>query len=818
MSDIPTINKILVLGAGCREFSIITKLKTDNPDLILHYSCSKENYILSKIAKFIDINYIKVEYLDYDLILAGPEKYCGSFLNNLNVNLDKTLLYGPMNGNELLEFSKIYTRNIIKENYELFTIECNTSNNKNNNSYIPNPEYVFYDNLSNYSDMGTLETTIIEIKNKCFEFINKYNGFVIKPDGLTGGKGVKIYPQHFNNLEEAIQYMLSLDDKFLIEELLDGREYSLMAFTDGKTLQFMPQVQDYKRAYNNNLGPNTGSMGSVCMGLDNLYFLTDDDLSISKNIMNTTIDIMDKVNKNGYIGVLYGSFIKTVKGEIKLIEYNVRLGDPECVNVMSLLETPLLDIVISSCQNNLNAINIKWKKEYNTVLYLTPYNYPIENKVIKPVNYPNKITSFLNEVIYTNTSNYYDINFENYIKNYNSILDMENITSRICYYTNDIKISSTHNDFIPNKSRTGCFCISNNNLEELVKDYKKLCYYLDFFIDKYFMKYSIRFRNDILDNYVHNAGQYIYSQQGGIDTQNIGNTLLNCKQMIAKTYNDAVISEFGSFGGEYKLPGGEHTLIASTDGVGTRTIALRSEFGVERAAEIAGQDIVNHNINDILVNGGVPLFFLDYFGCAQFNEIEFQGLISGITKSCVKYNTVLLGGETAVMRDVYREGEIDIVGTIVGRKEFNFYRQYEPGTDILVGLDASGFHTNGFSFLRKIWHSDFIKGLTEPHRCYLNEIRELLYNGVNIKALAHITGGGFYDNINRVIPRSQYELNISSIKLPDYYKPILDAGYTKLQCMEILNCGVGLVMIIAREDWVKVIGRCSDARIIGYVC
>lgn len=799
------IQKILVLGSGCREYSIITKLLRDNPDLSIHYSAPSQNYILSKIAYFIDINFIKVEFLDYDLIIAGPEKYCGSFLDKLFYDPNKTLIWGPRAGNETLEYSKAYTRNFIHKYL---------SNNSNQTLNNINPNYHIFDNLNNITNDDELTDTLNDIYNICQEYISNYGGFVIKPDGLTGGKGVKLFPQHFLNdyLDEAITYMKSLNETFIIEELLNGNEYSLMAFTDGQTLQFMPQVQDYKRAYNNNLGPNTGSMGSVCMGHpnNNLYFLTDDDIKTSQNIMKNTISLLENENYTvPYVGVLYGSFIKTLQGEIKLIEYNVRLGDPECINVMDLLETPLLDIISASCNGILSELNIKWYNNMNTVVYLTPYDYPSVNPDSKPVNYPNMSQSFLNDVVHARLDNY----------NLFEKLNQEQ-TSRITYYTNDLKYIQglTNIDYIPNKSRTCCFCISNNNLEDLIRDYKELFNYLDLNINKYNMKYTIRYRNDILDTYIHNKGQYIYSQQGGVDTQTIGNTLISVKDKIASTYSAGQVSSaFGSFGGEYILPHGHHTLVASTDGVGTKTIALRQEFGIARAAEIAGQDIVNHNINDILVNGGVPLFFLDYFGCAEFNKDEFEGLINGITTSCRKYDVVLLGGETAVMRDVYRSGEIDIVGTIVGRKEFTFYRQYVAGEDILVGLDASGFHTNGFSFLRKIWHEDFKHGMTESHRCYLNEIRDLLHSGVVIKGMSHITGGGFYDNINRVIPREQYNLDIDKIDLPGYYKHILDAGYSKMDCMEILNCGVGMVIIINKNDFEKVKTRCEDARIIGYV-
>jgi phosphoribosylaminoimidazole synthetase len=840
------MTKILILGSGCREFAIVNKLLRDDENLIIHYADAKRNQLLSRLAKFIDIYYIKTEYIEYDVIIAGPEKYCGMFLSKLNYNPETTMVWGAKDGNEYLEFSKIFTRRFVHS-------YCSDKD------LLPNPVYYIHKNINNMleGDIKKEEQKLHEEFNYLTN-INKNNGnarsgIVIKPDGLTGGKGVKLYPDHFNELSDIIQYIKEIDCDYIVEQKLEGREFSYMAFCDGESLSFMPPVQDYKRAYAGDIGPNTGSMGSICFGGDynnlifleddtkwdaGLYFLNKDDLSQCQTIMKNTIQLL-KYNESHlitseYCGVLYGSFMKTLDGQIKLIEYNVRFGDPECINVMEILDTPLLDIITACCNKELSSLDIVWKNKVNTVFYLTPYDYPDPNIVTRPIDFPEPNQSFFTNVVHNNI--YKNSTF----KHTNGVTFSD--STIITYYTNDMigkPPSVIH--LMPNKSRTACFCITSSNMEELYNDCRKLYQYLDFHINGYHMNYTVRYRSDILDTYNHNRGQFIYAEQGGIDTQEIGNVLVSAKEMIASTYNTIdnnssvndgnagntgngnnsiqgqVTSSFGSFGGEYLLPDGRHTLVASTDGVGTKTIALREAFGISAATEIAGQDIVNHNINDILVNGGVPLFFLDYFGCAQFNKKEFNGLIKGITTSCRKYGVALLGGETAVMRDVYRNGEIDIVGTIIGRKEFTFYRQYVPGEDVLVGLDASGFHTNGFSFLRKNWHPDFKKGMVEPHRCYLNEIRDLVYSGVSIKALSHITGGGFYDNLNRVIPRENYKLNLDDIILPDYYTPILDAGYTKMDCMEMLNCGVGMVMIININDYQKVKTKCIDACIIGHV-
>ena len=167
------------------------------------------------------------------------------------------------------------------------------------------------------------------------------------------------------------------------------------------------------------------------------------------------------------------------------------------------------------------------------------------------------------------------------------------------------------------------------------------------------------------------------------------------------------------FSGEFKFK--DSILMASTDGVGTKSILLNKVFGLN-GFEILGQDLVNHNINDIHSKWWLSTFFCDYYGCNNFNHQEFAAFISGATKSCKNYNTVLFGGETAIMKDIYRKDECDFVGTIIGYKKFTFSQKYN-NDDVLIGIPSSGFHTNGYSLLRKI----YTKGLNvrlENHKCY----------------------------------------------------------------------------------------------------
>jgi len=687
---------ILLLGNGGREVAIAKALTKDI--ITLYYASEKENYQLTRMSKeYISdtsldniISFCKENDILY--VFVGPERFLGSYTEVLKSHRIKVI--GP--GKEvILEFSKMDTRTLIEKIDKTF-----------------NPKY----NI-NRLDYG------------------KDDKFVIKPNGLTGGKGVKLYPDNFESYEEAVKYTKSLK-LYLVEERLVGEEFSLMAFTDGKTLRFMPLVQDYKRAYENDKGPNTGSMGSISNFDGKLYFLNDDDIEKCKNLMIKTIAHYPK-----YKGILYGSFMKTYDDKLKLIEYNCRLGDPEAINVLSLLKTSLNSICINILNNNLKEVNIEWENKATLLRYVVPKNYPQEK--------------------------------ENYIFN------LDNLDNTYLASVNSVKLDDNNKLIIStSKSRTYGLLSKCYHLQLCIEDMKK-----------HNISSAMRYRKDIGQNYLKRASQYIYTNKGGVNTNQVNKCLDDSKKIITETYNENVTSKFGEFGGNFRCNNME--LVSSTDGVGTKIILLEKVFG-NKGYKIAGQDLVNHNINDILVNGGSPLFFLNYYGCNQFEEEKFHYFIKGVAKSCKKYNIPIMGGETAVMKDVYKEGKTDLIGTIVGQKKFHFTKNFK-NDDLLIGIKASGFHTNGFSILRQEYDETMLPGILEPHKCYLELINLLIKNKIEIKGLAHITGGGFQDNIDRVLGNGNYILD--NLELPEYYNK-LTYKYSTEDCMNMFNCGIGLVIII----------------------
>src|SRR5687768_17352873 len=240
----------------------------------------------------------------------------------------------------------------------------------------------------------------------------------------------------------------------------------------------------------------------------------------------------------------------------------------------------------------------------------------------------------------------------------------------------------------------------------------------------------------------------------GVDIEAGNRAIELMKDAVRATYNHSVLAGIGSFGGLFDasvLKQMDHpVLVASTDGVGTK-VKLAASAGRYRGI---GHDIVNHCINDILVQGALPLFFMDYFATSKLNPDQTAEVVTGIAEACREVGMALLGGETAEMPGVYQPNEFDVAGTIVGvlERDTILPRSTVQAGDVLIGFQSSGPHTNGYSLIRKALENTSLDNsladvLLAPHRSYYNLLYPHLFQ---VKALAHITGGGFIENIPRV--------------------------------------------------------------------
>ncbi len=302
----------------------------------------------------------------------------------------------------------------------------------------------------------------------------------------------------------------------------------------------------------------------------------------------------------------------------------------------------------------------------------------------------------------------------------------------------------------------------------------------------------------------------------GVDLAEADRAVDRIRPLVQSTTRPEVLGSIGNFGGLFQLDTSRFrnpVLVASTDGVGTK-LAVAREAGRH---EVPGYDLVSHCVNDILVQGAEPLFFLDYLAMGRLDSAVVEGVVRGIAEACREFGVALLGGETAEMPGFYASGEYDVAGTIVGaveRERIVDGAAVTPG-DALIGLPADGLHTNGYSLARAIlfdrmglalddslpWGVSAADALLARHRCYLPAIRPLLPDG-RIKALAHVTGGGLPGNVPRVLPGGVgVEIDLDTWRLPPLFRFLRDAGpVADEEMLRAFNCGVGLVVIVAAAD------------------
>ena len=312
----------------------------------------------------------------------------------------------------------------------------------------------------------------------------------------------------------------------------------------------------------------------------------------------------------------------------------------------------------------------------------------------------------------------------------------------------------------------------------------------------------------------------------GVDLAAADEALARMRADVVSTYTPRVLQGLGAFGGLFALPTDvpEPVLVASTDGIGTKTrlgVALGRVRGL-------GRDLVNHCVNDVLVQGARPLFFLDYVASARLDPEVVADVVGGIAEACREAGIALLGGETAEMPGVYAPGELDVVGTIVGivaRADVVDGRGVRAG-DALLALASGGLQTNGFSLARAVaaGHEHgpvdpadplgptLGDALLAPHRSFLPAVRPLLDAGL-VRALAHVTGGGIPGNLPRVLPAGLgAEVVTGSWPRPAVVDRLQRlGGIAEEEMRRAFNLGVGMIVVVRPEDVARVHERCPEA-------
>jgi phosphoribosylformylglycinamidine cyclo-ligase len=324
----------------------------------------------------------------------------------------------------------------------------------------------------------------------------------------------------------------------------------------------------------------------------------------------------------------------------------------------------------------------------------------------------------------------------------------------------------------------------------------------------------------------------------GVDITSGDRSKQRIKMLARKTFNRQVLSEIGGFGGLFaldleKFP--NPVLVSSADGVGTK-LKVAFELGIHHTV---GQDLVNHCVNDIAVQGATPLFFLDYLATGKLEDMIVEKVVQGISEACRANGCALIGGETAQMPGFYADGEYDLAGTIIGavsRDKIVTGEHIQIG-DVLVGLPSNGLHTNGYSLARKLLFEVAKYGpdqyvnelkdktgaaLMRTHRSYLSVIKKLTGAEV-VSGMAHITGGGITDNLPRILPKGMGALvDLASWQVPPLFEHLQQLGAVEQdEMLRTFNMGIGLIAVIPAEKIKKakaILNRANERHcIIGRV-
>ncbi len=345
--------KVLLIGGGGREHAIAESIARSVKHPELFAAMSKKNPGIASLCKdFLLVKETDPEVVDFalknkiELAIIGPEAPLAAGISDMLWEAGIPVV-GPRRLAAQIEFDKAWTREFM-EKYGISG--C--------------PRFRVFRRGESGTD----------------EFIDELGDVVIKPAGLTGGKGVHVMGDHFD-IEGAKKYTREIlkNDDLVIEERLVGEEFTVQAFVDGRTLAFAPSVQDHKRAFEGDKGPNTGGMGSYSDSKEILPFMNASDYSEAKKIMKDTVNAITKETGIPYQGILYGQFMATAKG-ISVIEFNARFGDPEAMNVLPLLENDFLDVCSNIVSGTLDKISVEFKKKATVCKYAVPSGYP-ENPV-----------------------------------------------------------------------------------------------------------------------------------------------------------------------------------------------------------------------------------------------------------------------------------------------------------------------------------------------------------------------------------------------------------------------------------------------------
>ncbi|KAH3672180.1 hypothetical protein WICMUC_004409 [Wickerhamomyces mucosus] len=745
---------LLVVGNGGREHALVWKLaqsKSVNHIYVtpgnggtgefsnvtnVNISSSKSDF--SKLVEFAKEKQI-------DLVIPGPEQPLVDGISTYFKNVGIPV-FGPSEKAAAMEGSKTFSKDFMK---------------KHN---IPTADF------QNFSDY-----------EKAKNYVEKINhNIVIKASGIAAGKGVLIPRTKEEALAALKQVMVdkefgSAGDEVVIEEFLEGDEISILTISDGYSFFNLPPAQDHKRIGNGDTGLNTGGMGAYAPAPIATPQLLKE---IDQNVIKPSIDGM---RKDGFpfVGVLFTGIIVTATGP-KVLEYNVRFGDPETQTVLPLLteDTDLAQVFLAAAEGRLDSVNLELQKgKFSTTVVIAAGGYP-----------------------------------EAYNKGDEITIDADNTS--LVFHAGTVQ---KENGLVyTNGGRVIASTSIADTLEEAVKKA-----YEGVSKIKFNNKYN---RDDIAHRAFRNSAKStgITYADAGVSVDN-GNLLVEkIKAKVKSTRRPGADSDIGGFGGVFDLKAAgyetdETLLVAATDGVGTKLRIAQ----ILDTHDTVGIDLVAMNVNDLVVQGAEPLLFLDYFATGKLDIKIAADFVKGVADGCILAGCALVGGETSEMPGMYEPGHYDTNGTAVGAVNKNKIlpnlKSMSKG-DVLLGLKSDGVHSNGFSLVRRIidtygysytdiapWVKDGSRTIGEevliPTRIYVKQLLQPIKEDL-ILGLAHITGGGLVENIPRALPKHlSAEVDISTFEIPEIFKWFGKTANVPIKdLLKTFNLGIGMVAIVPAEN------------------
>lgn len=618
---------------------------------------------------------------------------------------------------------------------------------------------------------------------------------VIKASGLAAGKGV-IVPNSAAEAEHSLHRIMVAKEfgdagaEVIIEERLVGQEASVLAFCDGTTIVPMPAAQDHKPLLDGDSGPNTGGMGAYAP-----TSLVDPELMdvVVSEVMEPVVRTL-ALDGNPYVGVLYAGLMLTETGP-KVLEFNCRFGDPEAQAILPLLDSDLLGILDACVDGTLHDVAVKWHDGVAATVVAASEGYPGEYPTDLPITGIGEAESVPGVTVF----------------HAGTRLDGDVLTAggRVLAVTG------------VQRSLPMALACAYHGVE-----------HIDFAGMQYRTDIGGRSMDRIPSVQSQPETRSTTYADAGVDLEAGTQAVEMMKKEVRSTYGPQVLAGIGAFGGMFDASqlGDDAVLVASTDGVGTKT---KIATALHRY-DTVGADIVNHCINDILVQGAKPLFFLDYIATGDLDPAIISAVVGGMAAACRKAGCALLGGETAEMPGVYLADALDVVGTIVGvvsRSEVIDGSRIGVG-DAVIGIDSSGLHTNGFSLARRVFeHWDLTdriaalgttlgSALLEPHRSYLAEVTALREAGVDIHSLVHITGGGLIDNPVRVLPdNTTMRIELASWSVPPLFSLIRQQGnVAEREMYRTFNMGIGMLVVVPADSTTSALSLLgSGAQLVGSI-